>query len=842
MCEPLLDSSAANLPVVALFPELARALVSSHVVLEAPPGAGKSTALPLWLLENKRGDKQASKARRNPQMILIQPRRVAAISIAHYLAECLGESVGERIGFHVRGHRNASARTELLVVTEGIFTRLVQADSELQDVDVILFDEFHERNLHSDLGLALAIEVVSLRDDLRLLVMSATLPGAVIEDWLKQQGLPTCLLSSEGRQYPIQTYYRPPARLADWRQSLHAVIGEALKVATQGVLVFVPGQREIRQLARELTIPADVTFMTLHGNLPLAEQRAAMKPAPRGRKLVIATNVAETSLTISGIDVVVDSGRERQAHHDPNYGMTRLVTRMIPRASAVQRAGRAGRTGPGKCFRLWSEGHTERLDSYGVPAIEREDLSQLLLEVLCWGARPEQLSWLTQPSPVLLAHGKQVLEVTRAIEHESVTSIGRRMASWGTDVRFSASLASVPAPTALHAFVIASLEEREGDYRGDLLSLLQQQWQRPQEFPRTHRRWSGWRQQLKLVSDNASSPSEEDWLEASTCLLFGFADRVAQRQNQRYQLATGLAAHADESCLTDWMIALDLLLSDASQGAQIWTWLPIAKSVLEGVRPDFIESHTTVRWRGSEGGLERLLQKRWGRLLLAESPSQQQVTAEERGEAFAQLITSEGLRNACAWTNDIEQWLNRRQCFARHFSADEQAWTDAALVASVTEWAAPYLVGLQRRSELRRWSPLSALRARDSYDRQKQFEQLLPTHWVAPSGRRHVIQYGADGSATLALKLQEVFGTPSSPRVADGRITLVFDLLSPAGRSLHRTADLASFWQSAWPEVRKEMRGRYPKHPWPEDPCSAEATHLTKRALSRRASNKGDES
>ena len=826
MLEPSLHSLTPKFPVHEVLEEVASSLATHHVVLEAPPGAGKSTVLPRWLMEQFKGW--------NGRIILVQPRRVAAVNVAQFIAAQLGEEPGQRVGFHIRNHRCISNNTQLVVVTEGIFTRMIQHDPELTGIGLVIFDEFHERNLHSDLGLALCLDLLPLRDDLRLMIMSATLPGQLINDWLQSHAIATKFIRSAGRQFPIDVHYRPPKALHDWQAHLPQVIEEALALANQGVLVFLPGQREIRQLLNHFSSAANgITVMPLYGGLSIEAQQQVLQPLAKGLKLVLATNVAETSLTIPDIDVVVDSGRERQASYDPRYGFTKLQTRMIAKASAIQRAGRAGRVAAGHCFRLWPQTTTDRLEAYGIPAIEREDLANLLLELKVWGTTPEQLAWFTVPSASLLAAAEQQLEQLQAVSNGAVTAVGTRLAEASTDLRYAAMLEYARQQSlglqTLAAWLVANFEEREGELTGDLEAVLAQCYRGNLPLPRTKRRFQYW---LKYFGISAINSLETAGL--AELLLQGFPDRVAQHQGKRLQLATGLAVQADmQLSQAAWLVAVDLSLSEDQSSAKLWSYAVIEKNLLASTKHPLATTKHFARWRGEQGGLERLEQQRWGSLVLAEKQALGVVTRAERGLAMARWLQTKGW-SVTAWGSEEEALCARIQQLMLLREEPAANWQPAQLLANIETWALPWLESFERRADLKRWQPKEALLTVLGYESQQQLAQWLPTHWQAPSERRHKIHYELTEMPRVALKLQEVFGTPSSPTLANGQLVLAFELLSPAGRLLHRTADLASFWQNAWPEVRKQMRGRYSKHPWPEDPLSAEATHLTKRALAHK--------
>src|SRR5690554_4486642 len=824
--EPSLHSSTPKFPVHEVLEEVASSLATHHLVLEAPPGAGKSTVLPRWLIEQFNGW--------NGRIVLVQPRRVAAVNVAQFIAEQLGEKPGERVGFHIRNHSCVSSNTQLLVVTEGIFTRMLQRDPELTGVGLVIFDEFHERNLHSDLGLALCLDILPLRDDLRLMIMSATLPGQLITDWLLNQSIETKFIASAGRQYPIDVHYRPPKSLHDWHSYLPQVIQEALRRAGKGVLVFLPGQREIRRFLQQFEhVNSDIKVMPLYGGLSIEAQQKVLQPLEQGVKLVLATNVAETSLTIPDIDVVVDSGRERQAAYDPRYGLTKLQTRMISKASAIQRAGRAGRVTAGHCFRLWSESATDRLEAYGIPAVEREDLTNLLLELKVWGSGPEQLAWFSPPAASLLAAAEKKLAELQATTNGVVTPLGKRLAEASTDLRYAVILEyareQLPAVQLMAAWLVANLEEREMNLQGDLDEQLRLRWLQKRQLPRTERRFYAW-----LKHFGIAATGELPVMGLGELLLQGFPDRVAEHQGKRLQLATGLAVRAEASLgAANWFIAVDLSLLEQQSDAQLWAYVAVEKEYLAATLHPLAITECIARWRGGQGGLERVEQQRWGKLVLFERQIKGQVTRTERGLAMAQWLRDKGWQ-ATAWGPAEESLCARIQQLMLLRNEAAEVWQPAALLARVEDWALPWLEAFERRDELKRWLPKDALLALLGYENQQQLANWLPSHWQAPSGRKHAIHYELAEMPRVALKLQEVFGTASSPSIAEGQLVLAFELLSPAGRLLHRTADLASFWQNAWPDVRKQMRGRYPKHPWPDDPLNAEATHLTKRALAHK--------
>lgn len=814
------------LPVTQILPQLDQELRRNPVVLEAPPGAGKSTALPLFLL--KEHDLPESQL-----IILVQPRRLAAVRIAHYLATQLGEPVGQQVGYQVRQERVMGDRTRLVVITDGILTRWLQQDPELSSVGLVIFDEFHERSLHSDLSLALTLETRELREDLRLLIMSATLPGSELAAWLTEQGHPANYLVCAGRRFPVSLHYRPPKHVADWLPALPGVIREALQAAKQGVLVFVPGQREMRFLRRQLQCPADVTLHVLYGGLSLAAQQAALEPLAQGRKLVLSTNIAETSLTIPDIDVVVDSGRERQAEYHPGYQLTQLQTRMIAAASAEQRAGRAGRTQPGHCYRLWPESQQDRLTSYGTPALAREDLSQLVLEARQWGTEPTALTWFTPPSSRALATAEEQLSVLRLVTRHGLTATGQQVAQLGTEPWLAWLLITARQHSSgvatWAALLVAWQEERHGPATPEVPDLLWQLSRQQEQYPRTWRRFRYWCRRLQLNHELSAEQLEQLLpllLRARPAMLGQF-----RTDSKTGRLATGLGVQLAEPLATHhhaWV--LDCQLSEHQQRATATHYWEAPLSLVQ--QQPMARREARAQWQGPKGRLVRVAVTHWYQLTLAETELTGTPTAGERTTALLDYLANR-LPQSLAQP-EVHSWLERLRLWLALRDQDAQPWSLAGLQEDLQHWAGAWLSSMNTQVEVDRWSLLPALKQRLGYAREQQLQADLPTHWEAPSGRRHPIRYAAaDQQAIVELKLQEVFGEPVTPRLAREQLPLTMALLSPAGRLLHQTRDLASFWQNAYPEVRKEMRGRYPKHPWPEDPTQAVATHLTNKAWQR---------
>lgn len=810
----------SNLPVAALLPELIAQLPGSKVVLQAPPGAGKSTALPLALL--------AAPGFQQQRIILLQPRRLAAISIAHYLAQQLGEEVGQRVGYHVRGEQKLSASTQLLMMTEGMFVQYLQNDPELAGVGTVIFDEFHERNLFSDLGLAMLLESLCLRTDLSVLVMSATLPATELAQWL---GDDTKVLRCEGRHYPIAFHYRPVTSTCDWRDHCEQVIKEALQQAQQGVLVFLPGWYDIQRLTAALSGVVDAEVLPLHRQIAVDAQQRAIAPLAAGRKkVVLATNIAETSLTIEGIDVVVDSGRERRAEFYPRHGLQRLVTRRISQAAATQRAGRAGRLAPGTCYRLWASSDEHGMREYDEPALATEDLTQLLLEAKRWGSDVAQLQFFTPANPAHLQVATQLLlQLDILDERGNLTAQGQRVARMGGDPRLARIAVSVqnaaPEVRAQAALLLAQLEvpARRAEHFPVALSRLSGE---------ARQRWQWW---CKTLATTAKVDYVDEALMAEL-VLWGYPDRVARRRGSDRSYLTayggGVQFHQnDHRHAAEWLVALSLNFSERQADAMMGDYLTLTAAALE--HPALrLQWQTELSFVGPKQRLQAIESQRLGALVCAQRAAQQQPSASERAQLLCEYVQQS--KTPLIDYKAAAMLLARMKFASQGLSeAEREHWPSVdvdVLTQSLTTWAAPYWLQLTSLVELQQWNPESALLARLDYDQQQLLAELCPEYWQAPSGIRHRIDYLGE-QPSVALKLQEVFGAPVSPRLCRQRVTLVLELLSPAGRPLQRTGDLASFWQNAYQLVKKEMKGRYPKHPWPDDPLQAQATVKTKRML-----------
>ncbi|UZH02450.1 ATP-dependent helicase HrpB [Pantoea anthophila] len=812
------EFAVSDLPVSAVLPDILAALSHApQILLAAPTGAGKSTWLPLQLLQ------QAALPGR---IIMLEPRRLAARNVAQRLAEQLGEQPGATVGFRMRGESCVGPETRLEVVTEGMLTRMLQHDPMLEGVSLVILDEFHERSLQADLALALLLDVQQgLRDDLRILLMSATLDNARLAALLPDAPL----IVSEGRSFPVERRYASLNQTVRFEEAVAREVAQLLREESGSLLLFLPGVAEIERVKRELEarISDDVDLTPLYGALPLAAQRRAIQPAAAGRrKVVLATNIAETSLTIDGIRLVVDSALERSALFDARSGVTRLQTQRISQASMIQRAGRAGRLMPGICLHLLPQEQAARAAAQSEPEIMNSDLSSLWLDLLQWGCtQPQQLQWLDQPPAKNLATARQQLTRLGALDdHGLLNTLGRRMAQLGSDPRLAAMLCAAgdeADAVASAALLVAILEEPPRSGSADLRDALhrpQAQWQR---------RAQQWQQRLKVRGGRV----DEDRF--AGLLAVGFGDRLARRRDQsgRYQLANGLGARLDEQDgLTrhEWLIAPALLQSSAAPDARMLLALPVDIEALCQQRPALVERRTEVEWDEEKGTLRALKREQIGALILRTQPMAKPEPAVLHA-AMLRWIAEKGL-SVLGWTPEAEQLRVRIQCAAQWLP--EEGWPvvdDAALLERLPEWLLPQMTTVRDLRSLQAVNLTSALLHLLTWSQRQRLDSALPTHYTVPTGSRLPIRYDAEKPPALAVRIQEMFGEAQNPTVAEGRIPLVLELLSPAQRPLQITRDLAAFWRGAWPEVRKEMKGRYPKHLWPDDPATALPTRRTKK-------------
>ncbi|MEP3590084.1 MAG: ATP-dependent helicase HrpB [Marinobacter sp.] len=818
-------------PIEAILPELTQSLnQSTTALLQAPPGAGKTTRVPLALLDAPWRDGR--------KILMLEPRRLAARSAARFMAKQLDEVPGQTVGYRTRLDTKVSANTKIEVVTEGILTRLIQNDPMLEDYAAVLFDEFHERSLQADLGLALVRETQqALREDLRILVMSATLDTAPIAKVLGD----VPVISSEGRAFPVEVMYRPLPRNGRVVDQVVEVVQEAMAEQTGSVLVFLPGAGEIRRAAQQLQgqLPANVLLAPLYGNLKSEEQDRAISPAPEGsRKIVLATAIAETSLTIEGVRVVIDAGQQRRAVFNPNSGMTRLVTGRVSKASAEQRKGRAGRIEPGVCYRLWSESEQFGLADFTPPEIQEADLAPLVLELAQWGARsPEQVAWIDAP-PV--AHWQQAVTLLQWLElldaDGAITDHGKAARALGMHPRLAHMVLRGRdlGLGQLAAELAALLEERDllgpgsgADLHERIRVLHGESGHRGLDVARLN----AIKQAVKRLcrgENTTGLPSETD---VGRVLAQAYPDRIARRRpgsTPRYQLSNGKGAilrEDDALARQEWLVAADL--DGKAREATIYLAAPVDLADLEQDLAAHIEDREEALWDDKRGTVVARHVRKLGSLVLAEK-SLAQVAPELLQQGLLDAVRRKGL-DSLPWTPAARQWCARVRLLADEYPGEWPEVSDAALLDTVEIWLAPYLSGMKRWSDLSGLNLVQALNTLLDYPQQQRLEELAPRALTIPTGQNVTLDYSADNGPVLAAKLQALFGWTETPKVAGGRVPVVIHLLSPAQRPLAVTADLASFWRNAYPEVRKDTRGRYPKHPWPEDPLTAQAQQGTKK-------------
>ncbi len=826
-----------DLPVAASLPALAEALADfGMAVLQAPPGAGKTTLVPLAL-------RDAAWCR--GRILLLEPRRLAARAAARRMASLLNETLGTTIGITTRTDRITGPATRIEVVTEGILTRRLQRDPALEDTSLVIFDEFHERSLQADLGLALCLQSRDLlRPDLRLLVMSATLDAERIAALMRSAPV----IRSQGRSHPVTRVHRDPA--PDSANPVPAVVravGEALERQNGSLLVFLPGRREIDRAAAMLaeTAPAGTRIAPLHGQLPPEAQDAAIRPPPEGvRKVVLATDIAETSLTIEGITVVIDSGLARRPRFDPRSGMTRLETLRISRANAEQRCGRAGRLGPGTCVRLWSESDEQRMAADAVPEILEADLAPLALTLASWGAEASELPWLDAPPESALAQGRELLQQLGALDRDQrMTPQGKAMDALGTHPRLARMLlaAKERGLTRTAALLAALLEERDPlsrsqagvDLRTRLRALTAPRGAATQANLGLRRRLldqaERWTRQLRVP---AGEPIDAE--AAGSVLALAYPDRIALRRpgtEARYLLANGRGAflpREDDLAASPCLVAA--VLDAGAREAMVHLAAPLDRDSLAREFPDLVETRDRLEWDDDAGAVVAQRERRLGALVLDSSPLTE-IPPEQLAGILVDAIARRGLESL-PWTPETRR-LRQRMAFVHALEgADWPDVSDANLLATRAEWLKPWLSAMSRLSHLRGLDLAAALRSHLDWAHQQRLDQLAPTHVTVPSGSRIALDYSDPKTPVLAVRIQEVFGWSDTPRIGGGRVPLTLHLLSPARRPMQITSDLAGFWARTYAEVKKDLKGRYPKHHWPDDPLQAEARRGTKRPRS----------
>ena len=804
-------------PIHEALPALKAALAASPAaVLVAPPGAGKTTVVPLELL--------AEPWLAGGRIIMLEPRRLAARAAAERMAQTLGEPVGQTVGFRVRMQSKVSAATRIEVVTEGVFTRMILADPELAGVACVIFDEFHERSLDADLGLALARDAQGLlREDLRILVMSATLDGEAVARLLSDAPV----IESLGRAYPVETHYLGRDERLRLEDRVVRTVERALTEETGSLLVFLPGQGEILRTAERLAERprTGVEIAPLYGALDPRDQDRAIAPAPPGtRKVVLATSIAETSLTIQGVRVVIDAGQARVPRFDPSSGLTRLATVRVSRAAADQRRGRAGRTEPGVCYRLWDEAETRALPAYADPEILDADLSGLALDLARWGAKDAAgLAFLDPPPAAAFAEARGLLMRLEALTEDGVlTPHGRALADMPLNPRLAhmvlkaADTGQAPRAARIAALIVErNLGGRDTDLRHRLEALDRDRSPRARDAKALADRWAGL----------TGKPGRGEPLSDGLLLAFAYPERVARARGPQgeFQLVSGRGAFleaTDALARETWLAVAEL------GGGERRDRILLAAPLDEAELADAFATQLTVEDRLEESGAGRLRAKRLtrlGRLTLRESvddnPDPALIAA-----ALADRVRAEGVA-VLPW-GEAAASLRQRIAFLRQ---GDPAWpdlSDTALSARLEDWLTPILPGVRALAALRPDVLDGALRALIPWDLQRRLDTQAPARWTAPTGNSFAIDYAAEAGPRVDVRVQEVYGLAEHPTVAG--VPLVLSLLSPGHRPVQTTRDLPGFWKGSWKDVRADMRGRYPKHLWPEDPASAEPTARAK--------------
>lgn len=811
---------------------------SSAAVLRAPPGAGKTTRVPLALLD------QLWLA--GAKIVMLEPRRLAARAAARRLAQSLGEPVGETVGYRVRLDTRVGPTTRLEVVTEGVLTRMLQTDATLEGVGLLIFDEFHERSLHADLGLALSLQAQALvRPDLRILVMSATLDVAPVAALLGDAPI----IISEGREFPVTTHYEGGAtvRRGDTRAveaRVVATVQRALRDDAGGVLVFLPGAAEIRRVENQLADlvdPRRVLITPLHGSLPADAQDRAIGDAPAGmRKVAIATSIAETSLTIQDVRVVVDSGLARVPRFSPRTGLTRLETVRVSLASAEQRRGRAGRVAPGVCYRLWSEIEQSQLVPRAAPEILEADLAPLALELAAAGITdPLALRWLDPPPAPALAQARELLRELDAIDDRfHVTDHGRAMARLALHPRLSHMLLRASAMgLGLTACRLAALLGERDPFRGDAADSNADVRARLDAVARGDSRAdAGALHRIRAEADHLARAmrlardARPDEDAAGLLLAFAYPDRIAQRRGAvrgRFVMRNGRgAAVATSDALGDAEFIAIAAADERQPESRVFLAAPLSQARIEEHFAGQIMEERVVEWDERAERVTARRRARLGALLLADDPLRD-VDPAEAAAALARALTASGI-DALPW-NEGARRLRQRLAFLHHVDDSWPDVSDAALAQSIDAWLAPRIVGMRSRADVARLDLGAALLEHITWQQRAALDELAPTHITVPSGSRIPIDYTDPAQPVLAVRLQEMFACAETPRIAGGRVALTLHLLSPAHRPLQVTRDLAGFWRTSYFDVRREMRGRYPKHDWPENPLAATPTARTKK-------------
>jgi len=811
-----------DLPIAEALPSLIEALrLRGRAVLQAPPGAGKTTVVPLALLQS---------GIVTGRILMLEPRRLAARAAAERMAHSLGESAGETVGYRVRGAAKVGSKTRIEVVTEGILTRMIQSDAELTGIGAVLFDEFHERSLNADLGLALCLEIAgALREDLAIVAMSATLDAAPVAELMAQGGDPVPMVTSQGRSFPVETRWldRPVGKHTRFETAMADLIVHAATEAEGSLLAFLPGEGEIRRVEALLKgrLPKDVAVRPLFGAMEFAAQRAAIAPCDTGRKLVLATSIAETSLTIEDIRVVVDGGRARRARFDPSSGMSRLVTERVTRAEATQRAGRAGRVSAGNCYRLWTRGEEGALTAFPPAEIEAADVTGLALELALWGARPEELAFLTPPSEGAYGEACALLAMLGALDSKGhITAHGRALARLPLHPRLAHMLVTAGPQAAQMAALLA---ERDPLGRGAPvdITLRLEALRDPKRFA-AERPYVAHRAAIERIRSEAKrlarmvqTPKDGAALSPAEMAALAYPDRIGQRRKgdaPRYVLSGGKGAVLEDG---DAMGTARLIVATDLDGnpreARIRQAIAISESALRGLFDDQITWQNTCTWSRRERRVVARQQERLGAAVLNDR-IWKDVPAEDVARAMLDGVRELGLLPSAA----AARFLARVR-IARESGAQLPDMSEAGLMERLEDWLLPYLTSIKTADHWKKFDILEPLRQSLDYAQMQSVDRAAPASFTTPLGRKIPIDYDAE-PPEISLRLQEMFGQTTHPTV--GGTALRVTLLSPAGRPVQTTSDIPNFWNTSYADVRRDMRGRYPRHPWPEDPRQADPT------------------
>ncbi|WP_028772087.1 ATP-dependent helicase HrpB [Shewanella waksmanii] len=824
-----------HIPIFSLFEPIRQAL-SSHqqLIIEAPTGAGKSTALPLAMLDWPEID---------GKILMLEPRRVAARSVAQFIAKQRGCRLGDEVGFRVRGETKVSQNTRLEVVTEGVLTRMIQQDPELTGIAAVIFDEIHERHLTTDLGLALALEVqASLREDLTLIAMSATLTGLPLQSLMPD----AAQLRSEGRSFPVDVQYRAAKATDDWLNHMGAVISELCSNGIDGsLLAFLPGQREIMQLQRYLSARIDdaqFVITPLYGALTAKQQDLAIAPAIDGcNKIVLATNVAESSLTIEGITYVVDSGYKRQASFNPKTGVTRLSMKRISQSSAAQRSGRAGRIAPGVCIRLWSKEQHDRLLSSDEPEISHNDLTSMCLDAALWGVNQlSALPLLTAAAPANEQIAWQLLQQLELTDNQhKITAHGQAAYQLGCEPRLAHMLLKAklladaqqqPMLVGLAALLVGVIESRSrsrkgADIQGYLAEALRGE---------AGQRVRQWLRHFNLNCSDAELLNAANSRDVAMLLAFAYPDRIAKKRGQGFQLACGSGVSINEQdplANQPWLVVADFQETQGQASGRVYLAAELDNELFDGPLASLVNEQQICGWDDTKQKFDAQWRRSVGEITLSCRPSK--LDAQLIAPALCALVVERGL----TWLqlNDKTQQLMMRAQLMQQWHPQWPAYDEPSLLAEVSDWLQPYLTDISRLPQLLKLDFYTLLLNRLTWEQQQLLSQWLPTHWPMATGTRSPIRYDDAGRALLSVRLQEALGMAQSPQLANGNLVATMELLSPAQRPIALTADLSAFWQGAYVEVKKEMKGRYPKHLWPDDPANTNPTKYTKKKTLNRA-------